>query len=563
MNWLEETRFYLKEDLRQAAEAARAAGELNYAGLPDFVIEQPREKAHGDFAANLAMLLARQAKMAPRKIAELLVARLYQDEPAVWVDKVEIAGAGFINFYMKPHWLTSGLANAAERGAAFGESDFGRGERVNVEFVSANPTGELHLGNARGAAIGDSLANIMQAAGFVVEREYYINDAGKQIENFGLSLEARYLQQLGQEADFPEDGYHGEDIVETAKSYIEAEGDKLLAVQPDLRREVLTRFGLQKKLDAIRTALAHYGVEYDTWFSEQTLHDAGAVKKVVADYKEAGLLTEQDGALWFAADQFGCDKPEVLVRANGIPTYYAADIAYHKNKFERGFKHLINIWGADHHGHVARLKAAVGALGYPAAEGLEVILMQLVRLFAGGEIVKMSKRSGTYVTLEELVDEVGRDAARFFFVMRSADSQMDFDLDLAKSQSMDNPVYYVQYAHARINSILQQAAEQGVQLADLAQVNLALLQDEAERDLLRKLLALPDEIAAAAAQRAPHKIAAYAMELGALFHSFYAVCRVLGVDSDLQQARLWLCKVTAGAVAKCLGLLGVSAPEKM
>lgn len=562
MNWLAETRLNLKQDLQAAAEAARSAGLLNFEELPDFVIERPREKAHGDFAANLAMLLARQAKMAPRKIAELLVAQLYQDKPAVWVERVEIAGAGFINFYMKSDWLTAGLADAAQRGTAFGESDFGQGERVNVEFVSANPTGELHLGNARGAAIGDSLANIMQAAGFAVEREYYINDAGKQIENFGLSLEARYLQQLGQEVEFPEDGYHGDDIVETVKIYIETEGDKLLTVQPDLRREILTRFALQKKLDAIRTALLHYGVEYDTWFSEQTLHDSGAVKQVVADYKEAGLLLEQEDALWFAADKCGCEKPEVLVRANGIPTYYTADIAYHKNKFERGFSRLINIWGADHHGHVARLKSAMGALGY-SEDKLEVILMQLVRLFSNGEIMRMSKRAGTYVTLEELLEEVGRDAARFFFVMRSADSQMDFDLDLAKSQSMDNPVYYVQYAHARINSILMQAAEQDVEPADLSTVNFALLVDETERDLLRKILELPDEIVAAAVQRAPHKIAAYVMDLGALFHSFYAVCRVLGVDADLQQARLWLCRVTAGAVAKCLQLLGVSAPDKM
>ncbi len=562
MNWLEETRFELKKDLQAAAEAARTSGELSFEQLPDFVIERPRDKAHGDFAANLAMLLARQAKMAPRKIAELIVARLYQAEPAVYVEKVEIAGAGFINFYMKPNWLAEGLADAAARGAAFGESNFGQGERVNIEFVSANPTGELHLGNARGAAIGDSLANIMQAAGFQVEREYYINDAGKQIENFGLSLEARYLEQLGQPAEFPEDGYHGEDIISTVKEYIEAESDKLLTVQPDLRRELLTRFALQKKLDAIRTALSHYGVEYDTWFSEQTLHDSGAVKQVVADYKAAGLLLEQEDALWFAADRCGCEKPEVLVRANGIPTYYTADIAYHKNKFERGFARLINIWGADHHGHVARLKAAVGALGY-SADKLEVILMQLVRLFSGGEIVRMSKRAGTYVTLEELLEEVGRDAARFFFVMRSADSQMDFDLDLAKKQSMDNPVFYVQYAHARINSILLQAREQGVELDELAKVNFGLLQEESEQDLLRKLLELPDEIAAAAQQEAPHKIAAYVMELGALFHSFYAGCRVLGVEADLQQARLWLCQVTAGAVAKCLHLLGVSAPEKM
>lgn len=562
MNWLEETRYELKKDLCAAAEAARAAGELNFETLPDFVIERPREKSHGDFAANLAMLLARQAHMAPPKIAAILTARLYTEQPARWVDAVEIAGAGFINFRMKPEWLTAGLADAAACGEKFGESEFGGGQKVNIEFVSANPTGELHLGNARGAAIGDTLANVMQAAGYDVDREYYINDAGKQIENFGLSLEARYLQQMGQDVPFPEDGYHGEDITNTVRGYIEQEGDKLLNVETKLRCEILTRYALEKKISAIREALEHYGVKYDTWFSEQTLHDSGAVRAVVEQMKDDGNLLEQDGAIWFAADKYGCEKPEVLVRANGIPTYYTADIAYHKNKFERGYVKLINIWGADHHGHVARLKGAMQSIGYPA-ENLEVILMQLVRLFSGGEIMRMSKRAGTYVTLEELLEEVGRDAARFFFVMRSADSQMDFDLDLAKSQSMDNPVYYVQYAHARINSIVAQAAGQGIVLLPLADVDFGRLGEESERDLIRKLLELPDEVVQAAVKEEPHRIAAYVMELGALFHSFYGNCRVLGVEPEVQAARLWLCQVTRMAVAKCLQMLGVSAPEKM
>ena len=562
MNWLAETRKMLKQDLSAAAQAAQAAGEISFDSLPDFVIERPREKAHGDYAANLAMTLARQAKMPPRKIAEAICGHLYQDKPSKFVESVEIAGAGFINFKMKSSWLTDGLNSAAGLGKAFGNSDFGAGQKINIEFVSANPTGELHLGNARGAAIGDSLANIMQAAGYKVTREYYVNDAGKQIENFGLSLEARYLQQLGQDVPFPEDGYHGEDISRTVAEFVAEHGDRLLAVPPAERRAELTDYALAKKLAAIRTALANYGVEYDVWFSEQSLHNADAVLGAVEELRQRGSLLEQEGALWFKADEYGCDKPEVLVRANGIPTYYAADIAYHKDKFARGFDKLINIWGADHHGHVARLKAAVGALGCPA-ENLEVILMQLVRLFSGGEILRMSKRAGTYVTLEELVEEVGRDAARFFFIMRSADSQMDFDIDLAKSQSMDNPVYYVQYAHARINSIINQAAEQGITLPDLAQVDFALLKEDAERDLIRRLLELPDEIAAAAAQEAPQKIAAYVMELSALFHSFYGSCRVLGVEAPVQAARLWLCRTTADAVAKCLGLLGVSAPDKM
>ncbi len=416
------------------------------------------------------------------------------------------------------------------------------------------------MGNARGAAIGDSLASVMQAAGYQVEREFYINDAGNQIEKFGLSLEARYLELLGQTVDFPEDGYHGEDIRRTMAEFISEQGDRYQDVPSDQRRPVLVEYALAKKIAACKETLKNFGVEYDVWFSEQSLHQAGAVQGVVDTLAQKGYIVEKDGAKWFTAGQFGAEKDEVLIRANGVPTYYAADIAYHKNKFDRGFQHVINIWGADHHGHVARLKGAMDALGYDGSR-LEVILMQLVRLFQDGEILRMSKRSGTYVTLQELIDDVGKDAARFFFILRSADSQMDFDLDLAKSQSADNPVFYVQYAHARICSILRQGEAEGV--TPTPEADFALLTAESEQDLLKKILELPEEIAYAATQREPHRVAVYVMELAGLFHTFYANCRVLGVERPLMAARLGLAKAAVDTIRKCLTLLGVSAPERM
>ena len=488
MSWIKEIKENLYEKLKQAAILAKNDAEISFDILPDFVIEVPRERSHGDFAGNLAMLLAKQAHMNPRKIGEILINHL--DLSDTLAEKAEVAGAGFINFTMSAGWLNPGLTAILLEGEHYGDSNAGKGKKVQVEFVSANPTGELHMGNARGAAIGDSLASVMQAAGYEVEREFYVNDAGNQIEKFGLSLEARYLQELGENVPFPEDGYHGEDVQRTMHAFIKEFGDKYLNTASDLRREVFTRYALDKKITAIKAGLERFGVNYDVWFSEQSLHDSGAVSEVVEELADKGYIEEKEGALWFKADSFGAEKAEVLVRANGIPTYYAADIAYHKNKFERGFEQVINIWGADHHGHVARLKAGVDALGYDS-KNLDVILMQLVRLFQGGEIMRMSKRAGTYVTLEELMDEVGVDAARFFFAMRSADSQMDFDLDLAKSESSDNPVYYVQYAHARICSILAQAEEQGIKLPNLKEIKFDLLKEESEDILIRKLLDLP------------------------------------------------------------------------
>jgi len=547
----------INDEITKALERAREQGQLSFSQLPSYVIEVPKEKAHGDFATNVAMLLAKEARQAPRNIARILVDNL--GDTADWLAKVEIAGPGFINFFLKTDWVYQVLPLVISQDEKYGRTDYGKGAKVQVEFVSANPTGLLHMGNARGAALGDTLCNVLQAAGYDVTREFYINDAGNQIENFARSLEARYLQLHGQDVPFPEEGYHGEDIIDTVKNIIAEIGDKYLNVDGAIRREFLVQAALQEKIGNIRRDLANFGVEYDVWFSEQSLHDSGAVEKTIAELQEKGYVYEKEGALWFKSTLFGDEKDEVLVRSNGVPTYFAADIAYHRNKFERGFSKVINIWGADHHGHVARMKGAMQALNYDP-DNLHVILMQLVRLFKQGEIVRMSKRSGQYVTLSELMEEVGKDAARYFFVMRSPDSHLDFDLDLAKAESAENPVYYVQYAHARINSIIKAGA---LELPKLEQVDLTLLKEEAELDLIRKIADLPDEIIGAATNLEPHRLTRYAHELASLFHSFYNSCRVLTDDQNLRNARLILVEATRITLRNVLTLLGVSAPERM
>jgi len=556
-----EIRSMLAQGVQIALEKAKDEGKLNFESLPDFVIEVPRDEMHGDFATNAAMQMARAAKKNPREIAQIIADNFPMHSTSVAA--VEIAGPGFINFRLKDTWLTEIFAKTVIEGESFGSSSFGEGQKVQVEFVSANPTGELHMGNARGAAIGDTLAGLLQMAGFAVEREFYVNDAGNQIEKFANSLEARYLQALGEDVPFPEDGYHGDDITRLMADLSEKEGDKYKKMESSLRREFLTSYALKLKLADIRSGLSAFAVEYDCWFSEQSLHDSGAVEAVVNSLQEGNWLLEKEGALWLDCSRFGPDeKPEVLVRSNGIPTYYAADIAYHDNKFKRGFDTVINVWGADHHGHVARMQGAMEALGYDRNR-LEVVLMQLVRLYRGGELVKMSKRTGTYVSLNELIDEVGKDAARFFFVARSADSQMDFDMDLAVSQSSDNPVYYVQYAHARICSILAAAAGEGLSVDENSKINYACLTHESELQLIRKLADFPDEVVKAAATREPHHIAAYVLDLAGLFHNFYSNCRVLGEDKELSLARLQLITVLARVIKKALAVMGVSAPQKM
>lgn len=547
--------------LAEAAELAKARGELNYAELPDYVLEEPREKQHGDLATNLAMTLTKQAKRPPREIAQTLIKNLHTD--GTWIEACEIAGPGFINLRLNPDWLARVVPEVLAEGQNYGKVNVGQGQKVQVEFVSANPTGLLHMGNARGAALGDSLASLLAMAGYEVEREFYINDAGNQIYNFALSLEARYLQQFGQDVPFPEGGYHGQDIIDTVKSVIAEAGDKYLSVDAGLRQEFLVRYALAEKLAHIRETLNDFGVKYDVWFNEQSLHDSGFVSDTMEKLAKLDYIYEKEGAMWLKSTLLGDEKDEVVVRGNGTPTYFAADIAYHRNKFERGFDKVINIWGADHHGHVARMQGAMGALGYNK-DSLQVILMQLVRLIQGGEVVRMSKRSGQYITLRELMDEVGKDAARFFFIMRDPDSTVEFDLDLAKSQSSDNPVYYVQYAHARLCSILRQAEEQGYLTGPApTSEELKLLQSPEERELLKKMADLPIEIEVAARLMEPHRLARYVLDLASLFHTFYNSQRVLVDEEGLRRARLSLVQATKQVIGNVLGILGVTAPERM
>ena len=557
LNIIEETQSALRQGVAVACAQAMAAGTLPEAELPDFVIETPKDEKNGDFSTNLAMQLTRILRQNPRKIAEAIVGGI--DLPGL-VERVEIAGPGFINFYLVPGWLNRVLPAIQEEDADYGKSNAGGGERVQVEFVSANPTGLLHMGNARGGALGDTLAAVLNEAGYVCDKEYYINDAGNQVENLGKSVEARYFELLGRDDyQIPEDGYHGKDIIATAQRLLDEKGESLVDLPEAERRELMKNYALKEKVAGIRGSLENFGVVFDNWFSEQSLHDAGSVHEVVEILREKGVVYEKDGAQWLRATDWGEEKDEVLVRSNGTPTYFAADIAYHRDKFERGYKRLINIWGADHHGHVARLKGAMTALGYPG-DDITVILMQLVRLYRGGEIVKMSKRSGKYVTLDELIEEVGKEAARFFFIMRSPDSALDFDLDLAKAESSDNPVYYVQYAHARICSILSVA---GVETPKACDVDLSLLTEENERVLIRKLAEWPQEVADAARELAPYHLAYYAKELANAFHSFYNSCKVLTDDAALRDARLALVDCTRITLRNVLTLLGLSAPERM
>lgn len=557
MNLVNNVTENLRAALTEAVQAAKAQGKINYETLPDFGLEVPKDKNHGDFASNIAMVLAKQAKMRPRDIATAISEQIKLGD---LVAKVEIAGAGFINFFLTNNWLYEVLPLVEEQDEKYGSSDFGGGEKVQVEFVSANPTGLLHMGNARGGALGATLANVLNMAGYDCQKEYYINDAGNQILKLGLSLEARYRQVLGDENyPFPEDGYHGVDIVDTAKDIVSLYGDSYLKLQAEERQAKMVEIALKEKISGIRSGLEAFGITYDNWFSESSLHESGAVMEVVEELRQKGYVYEKDGALWLESTKFGDEKDEVLIRSNGIPTYFAADIAYHKNKFDRGFTKVINIWGADHHGHVARMKGAMTALGYNG-DNLIVILMQLVRLFKNGEIVRMSKRTGQFVTLQELIEDVGKDAARYFFIMRNPDSQMDFDLDLAKSQSNDNPVYYVQYAHARICSILSVA---GIAVPKANEVDLTRLSTESELALIRKIADLPEEIAMAARDLAPYRLARYASDLATLFHSFYNECRVLTDDEELKKARLVLVNAARITLRNVLNLLGVNAPERM
>lgn len=557
MNIIEDTKSALRQAVAAACQKAMADGVLPEAELPDFVIETPKDEKNGDFSTNVAMQLTRIMRQNPRKIAEAIVGGIALPE---LIDHIDIAGPGFINFYLVNHWLHKVLPAIQQEDADYGKSNAGNGERIQVEFVSANPTGLLHMGNARGGALGDTLAAVLNEAGYACDKEYYINDAGNQVENLGKSVEARYFELLGRDDyEIPEDGYHGKDIIATAQRLLDEKGEAFVDMPEAERRQAMKEYALKEKVTGIRGSLENFGVVFDNWFSEQSLHDAGDVNEVVEILRGKGYVYEKDGAQWLQCTAWGEEKDEVLVRSNGTPTYFAADIAYHRNKFERGYKRLINIWGADHHGHVARLKGAMTALGYPG-DDITVILMQLVRLYRGGEIVKMSKRSGQYVTLDELIEEVGKEAARFFFIMRNPDSALDFDLDLAKAESSDNPVYYVQYAHARICSILSVA---GVDTPLAKDVDLSLLSEEAERVLIRKLAEWPQEVADAARELAPYHLAYYAKDLATAFHSFYNSCKVLTDDAALRDARLALVDCSRITLRNVLQLLGLTAPERM
>lgn len=545
----------LAKAVEEAARGAIADGALPDAGLPPVILEVPPKKEMGDFATNFAMQSARAFHLAPRKIAEAIVARLQGD----WLDKAQIAGAGFINFYLRANVIYDSFAKilaADDYGQLPPKDDV---PRIQIEYVSANPTGPLHVGHGRGAAAGSALVNILRAAGYPVSSEYYINDAGNQVDNLAASVNARYLEIMGQTVEFPENGYHGADIIDTAKRIADRDGDKYLSLPDEERCHVFKELALKEKLAALKEDLAAFNVTFDVWFSERTLHPE-AVRAACDELKEKGAIYEQEGALWLKSTDYGDDKDRVVVRDNGVPTYLAADIAYHRDKFERGFGKAIDIWGADHHGYICRVKAAIQAMGYDPGR-LEVLLLQMVSLYRGGELVKMSKRTGESVTLSELIEEVGTDAARYFFLMRSLDSQLDFDLDLAKSKTNDNPVYYIQYAHARIASIKRQTKETGLTLS--ASPRLELLADESELALIKKISAYPEEIERAALEYAPQRIARYAYELAGLFHGFYNKCRILGVAADLAEARLALVTATARTIRHALGLLGVSAPEKM
>lgn len=574
------------EELRgivsRAIAAAVEKGELPKVEgeMPAFLIEQPADPSHGDFATNAAMSGARAFRKAPRAIAEAIVANL--DLGGTHFCRAEIAGPGFINFFVSDLWFSEVVTRILKEGESYGRTDYGKGKKVMVEFVSANPTGPMHMGNARGGAIGDGLAAALDAAGYNVTREFLINDAGNQIEKFAKSLEARYLQHFkGEEAvEFPEDGYHGADITERAEEYIAINGDKLLDMEAKDRKAALVAFALPKNIEKMKTDLGRYRIEFDNWFSETTLHESGAVKRAVDELTARGYTYEKEGAVWYKnaevqtaallkqgktqkqIDQLEL-KDDVLIRANGFPTYFAADIAYHANKFvDRGYDKCINIWGADHHGHVARLKCALDALGV-GGDKLDIVLMQLVRLTSNGELVRMSKRSGKAITLSNLLDDIPIDVARFFFNMREPGSQLDFDLDLAVEQSNQNPVYYVQYAHARICSIIKNLAAEGITEKELSAEQLNVLTHPDERELIRELAALPEEIIAAAKNYDPARLTHFALETATRFHKFYNSCHVKCDDEALMTTRLALCRATAIAIKNVLVMLKIEVPETM
>ena len=547
-----------------AAQQARQANRLHFDELPAFTIERPANPAFGDLSANLAMMLASSAKMPPRQVAQVLLE--YLQLPGTLVERIEIAGPGFINLYLKPTWLYGIVQEIHRQGDAYGCSNIGQGKRVLLEFVSANPNGPLSIPHGRGAIIGDVLSAVLAAAGYVVAREFYVNDAATstQMVRFGESLVVRYLQEFGQAIEFPEDGYHGNYVIEFARHIKEEAGDKYLHMPAAERLELFTALGKDAMITWQREVLSSFGVEFDSWFKESSLFAHDEVTASLQALAEHGATYEGEGAVWLASTRYGDDKDRPLVRTNGKPTYLASDVAYHRNKFERGYDILIDIWGPDHHGYIARTKASMAALGYDP-ERVHVLIYQVVRLLRNGEFVMGGKRKGDIILLSELIEQVGRDAARFFFLLRSADSDLNFDLDLAVKETSDNPVYYVQYAHARIASILRAAAEKGITLPDPLAADLTPLGHEAEVALIRRLADFPEEILTAAELYEPHRLTRYAQDLAREFHVFYDRCPVLKDDTaaPTRDARLTLVGATKITLKNVLTLLGVNAPERM
>lgn len=560
-NLIKQASDQLREILLGSMGRLVASGAVPPEPVSDFKIEIPADKSHGDFATNAAMVCAKPFRMAPRAIAEKILGELVLE--GTYFDRAEIAGPGFINFFLSPRWFAQVVNTVLEETGTYGRTDTGEGKRVLVEFVSANPTGSMHVGNARGGAIGDCLASLLDWAGYQVEREFYINDAGNQIEKFATSLEVRYLQLYRDGVELPEDAYQGMDIVEHAKAFAAENGDRYVDADAKTRRDALVAYALPKNIEGLKRDLGKYRIQYDTWFRESTLHADGSVMEIVRKLRDSGYTYEQDGATWFKATEFGADKDFVLVRSNGIPTYVVPDIAYHYNKLvTRGFDKAIDVLGADHHGYVPRLKAALTALGVDASK-LDVVLMQMVFVMRNGQVAKLSKRSGKAITLVTLLEEIPIDAARFFFNLREANSHFEFDLDLAVEKSSQNPVYYVQYAHARICSLLRNLAEEGIQPTELTGELMQQFTQPQEIELIRYIAMLPQEIDTAAKHYDPSRITKYTVELATLFHKFYDACTVKNAEPQLRAARLALCAATRQALANALTMLKITCPEKM
>ncbi|WP_456430974.1 arginine--tRNA ligase [Thermosulfuriphilus sp.] len=549
----------IERRLRNLLEKAVHEGLIRSTEIPRFTVEPPRQKNFGDYATNIALVLAGREKKSPREVAAWFAERL---RPDPLFARIEVAGPGFINFFISSGYWQKTVARILSLGPDYGRVDLGRGRRVLLEFVSANPTGPLHVGHGRGAAVGDCLANILEMAGFSVEREYYINDVGKQMDTLGASVYLRYRELLGEEIEFPEDFYKGDYIREIAREILEQYGDKFRHQKLEEALPFFRKYALSVILEEIRGDLKDFGVHYDRWFSEASLYEKSQVDKTIEALKASGYIYEKEGALWFRSSAFGDEKDRVVVRANGQTTYFASDIAYHRHKLERGYDLLVDIWGADHHGYVPRVKAAISALGYDPGR-LEVLLVQFVNLIEEGELKSMSTRRGEFVPLREVLEEVGRDAVRFIFLTRHCNSHLDFDLSLAKKQSQENPVYYVQYAHARVASVFEKATEKGVVFHPLEEIDLSLLKEEEELELLKLLDAFPDVIEGAAESLEPHRLTFYLTEVATVFHNYYTKHRFLSEDEELSRARLALALATKQVIGRGLGLLGVSAPEKM